>query len=259
MEIVRKINHDGREYEIRIYKYNLGDPIRIIGYGADKRRRRYYFYFDEEEIYRQERERYCGSIDINHNVWVDVYNVKTRTRLHIDYLNDWQTSPFYRGLVRLKPGQTFDGWLHLSMDIYLHPKKYGSFKNGEKKGGELTWKHKAKENPMIRFITMSGRIKFARVPENENKDTFDYILASAYISAVDDKFEFVKEHKKEVLTYMLDRISNMKRFKKYGVPIGILKVGKCVLGRDGYLYVTFEIKDELRKLFEADKEENYVV
>lgn len=257
MEIKRIFDGDWRSYTITICNYEWGQPIRLgVRY---KNKGRYWFYFDEGGVYREDREKYYGSINICRTIRVEVCD-STRNRIYYECLNDWQTSSFYRGLVRLKPGQTFDDWVHLSMDIYLHPNKYGWYVYGdEKKAVEFSWKQKAKENPMIRYVTMNGHVKFARIPENENKGSFDYILASAYISAVDDKFEFVKEHKKEVLTYMLDHISNMKRFKKYGVPIGILKVGKCVLGRDGYLYVTFEIKDELRKLFEADKEENYVV
>lgn len=249
MEIKREFEHDGYICKVRFPDYEWGKPVRIVG--ASKTRRRYY-YFDEEGIYRCAREKQPGILPFVRYV-IKYEDVKRGFGTCTDYLNDWHSSYFYRGLVRLKAGQTLDDWLHLSMDIYLHPDKYGSYKNGEKKGGELTWKQRAKENPMIRYVTMNGRIKFARVPENESKDTFDYIMASAYISAVEDKYKFVKEHKKEILSMMLERISNMKSFKRYGVPIGILKAGRCVLGNDGYLYVTFEIKDELRKLFEADK------
>lgn len=245
MEIVKEFEHDGYICKVKIMSFNYNDIVRRTSGGCC-------FYFDKEGIYRKITFRKLTDGPYRSNVFIRYEDVKRGFGTCTDYLYDWHSSYFYRGLVRLKPGQTIDDWLHLSMDIYLHPEKYGTYKNNEVKGGKLTWKAMAKENPMIRYITMNGHVKFARIPENENKDSFDYILASAYISAVEDKYEFVKEHKKEILSMMLDRISNMKRFKKYGVPIGVLKVGKCVLGRDGYLYVTFEIKDELRKLFETE-------
>lgn len=244
-----------KETLVEIYNFNYNLPLRF-----SRKSKPVEFYFDEDGIYRSRlitlSECMVTTVP-NVRFRISHYNYDIDFGVSWDYLNGIRGSSFYRALCRLKTDEsTFDDWMRLGVDIFFHSENYGSYKNhDEKKDYYTSWKQESRVNPIVRFVTLSREIQFSRMPENPNPNSFDYISVIAYISAVDDKLQFAREHHKEIFQLMLDKIESRKRFKKYGVPIGILKVGRCVLGRDGYLYVTFEIKDELRNLFETEIKE----
>lgn len=78
-----------------------------------------------------------------------------------------------------------------------------------------------------RFITRIERPTYERVPENKNRNTFDFIRVYAnVISSFDDKISYIKKNKNQICEMVIDKIKADCRFEKYGVPINFLKLEK---------------------------------
>lgn len=84
-----------------------------------------------------------------------------------------------------------------------------------------------------------------RVPENRNKNTFDYIQVEVRLSGIiqrEGRKILCKKYKKEIGRHILIVLSESPKFLKYSVPVNILKVEKATLGMDATLYVTLGVK-----------------
>ena len=97
-----------------------------------------------------------------------------------------------------------------------------------------------------RFICKIERPVFSRIPENPNPKTFDFIHIYVSIvseNAIPNRSEYIKENKNEILQRVLKKIEDSKQFKKYGVPINILRLSKMTLIKSqSLLQIVFEIK-----------------
>lgn len=85
-----------------------------------------------------------------------------------------------------------------------------------------------------------------RMPENPNKNTFDYIQVEVLLSGTlpQEKLRYLcKKHAKAIGRHVVMVIEESPRFQKFDVPVNILKIEKATLGQDSTLYITMGIKE----------------
>lgn len=107
------------------------------------------------------------------------------------------------------------------------------------------FKHHTKPSGLDRFITRIEPPIFIRTPENENINTFDFIYVdlNLIVDWNEDKLQYIKKNIKAIDEMVLDKLESNISFKKYGIPINFLKLGRRSLKNNGRLleYV-FELK-----------------
>lgn len=107
------------------------------------------------------------------------------------------------------------------------------------------YKYHTKPIGLDRFITRIEPPIFIRTPENENINTFDFIYVdlNLIVDWNEDKLQYIKKNIKAIDEMVLDRLESNISFKKYGIPINFLKLGRRSLKNNGRLleYV-FELK-----------------
>lgn len=100
-------------------------------------------------------------------------------------------------------------------------------------------------------LVQSVKIKsIERIPENFNKNTFDYIQVEVRLSVLlpmETKKTLCKKYIKSIGKHVLTVLSESSKFLKFGVPTNILKVEKATLGRDATLYITLGVKEKTEK------------
>lgn len=96
------------------------------------------------------------------------------------------------------------------------------------------------------FICKIDSPKFYRSPNNPKKNTFDYIYIDVSIlstTAMQDRDAYLKEHIQEIRKKVIEKLENSRTFKKYGIPVNFLKVGRTTLKRkSNVLEFVFELK-----------------
>ena len=101
-------------------------------------------------------------------------------------------------------------------------------------------------NSVERFVTLIEKPDFVCVPENPKKSTtFDYIHVDINLVTEweTDKKEFINKNIEKITAMVLESIANNGKFKRYGVPINILKIAGITLRNDlNSMHYVFEIK-----------------
>lgn len=131
---------------------------------------------------------------------------------------------------------------------------------------ELAWEkrhesdyHKRYTEQLRSNIKMNGinaifgkmKMSFSRYTDNKNTKTFDMIecifplIGFSGFSSFTKKevVQFLTPYKKTIIKQALDNINVSKRFQKYNVPIGFLKVYKMTITNDMCLVINFELKE----------------
>ena len=97
-----------------------------------------------------------------------------------------------------------------------------------------------------RFITKIGNPMFNRYPENNKKNTFDYIAIEAYINTrwKNDRKKYIEENKDKIISMIVSKVENDTSFKKYGVPMNFLKLSQMKISlRYNLIQFIFELKE----------------
>lgn len=101
-----------------------------------------------------------------------------------------------------------------------------------------------------RFV-LSVKIKsIDRIPENLNKNTFDYIQIEVGLSMLlpmETKKALCKKYIKAIGKHVLIVLSENVRFQKFGIPTNILKVERATIGMDSILYMTLGVKEKAKE------------
>lgn len=183
----------------------------------------YAYYFDEEGVYRK----------------VPVVEVAKLNLLNVHMLGKgdfWYEEYFIRSLIcqnanlaikivcKLEEGDTFD-----DLVFYIQNTKLRSH---EKLGG------------LDRFITKIEIPRFERVPENSNKNTFDFIYIDINIVTTweEDRIQYIKNNMKKIYKKVIEKLENCKAFNKYGVPTNFLKISRITLKSNSVLQFVLELK-----------------
>lgn len=118
---------------------------------------------------------------------------------------------------------------------YLNRKRYA--KSCERRKKE---KDEIKKYPAFKYIFIrDSGIMVSRDVDNFNANTFDFVSVEIFKGTY--TAEFIEQHKDEIIEAALYKISISKKFTKYNVPIGVLKLdGIRLIGNDMVLY--FSVK-----------------
>ena len=105
-----------------------------------------------------------------------------------------------------------------------------------------------------RFVTKIERPVFMRIPENDNKHTFDIIkvFVNTCTTWDTDRHKYFQDNLEIICQNVISKIENSQSFKKYGVPTGCLALTDIVTIGDASYQFTFELKKELRALAETE-------
>lgn len=166
------------------------------------------YYFGEDEIYtldtRPERFPYEGRLKFN------IFKIKGETCFNMTVWN--------KAASRFKAGMT----LEECVNIFLQT--------------ELV--HTPRElSPIDRLVQSIAPPMYERVPGNDNEATFDRIRITVGVPRyLFDSWEAlrneVKRYQPEIYLRVIEEIEQNRQFKKYGVPIGFLKLSNVSLLHD---------------------------
>lgn len=111
-----------------------------------------------------------------------------------------------------------------------------------------------KKNSLLDVLITKIVVSFERIPENENRKTFDYIrvrlnLCHAAYPTWKDLQQGVMEHKKEIDDLVIKKVENNRRFCKFGVPMSYLRLTNRILSRH---YCVLEYIFELKNVVVPD-------
>lgn len=108
-----------------------------------------------------------------------------------------------------------------------------------------TTKRISRPQGIERFITKIGKPMFIREPENDRKNSFDFISIEANIVAnwEQDRMQYIKENKDKIIDMVISKLEKDRSFKRYGIPINFLKLSKITLRpKCNYIQFVFELK-----------------
>ncbi len=100
-----------------------------------------------------------------------------------------------------------------------------------------------------RLVTRVEPPEYEREPENSNPRTFDRIRVQVNLSytlhpTMEALARAVREHRKEIDGMVLSQIEADRKFRRYGVPLNVLKLGALTLYGHTLEYI-FEIKEDV--------------
>lgn len=113
---------------------------------------------------------------------------------------------------------------------------------------ELSHKDQQILSPIDRLVQYIARPTYERVPGNDNETTFDRIRVTVglpryrFDSREALKLE-VEKYQQKIYQQVVQKIQNERRFKRYGVPINVLRLSNVILLRDFSLEFIFELKE----------------
>lgn len=96
-----------------------------------------------------------------------------------------------------------------------------------------------------RILTRIEKPEISREPENESKNSFDFIevrLGMLSTDAMKNRNQLVKDNIKDMIRLAYNIIQNSSAFERYDVPISILKPTRYVITQQSELVITFELK-----------------
>lgn len=188
-----------------------------------RKARGYAYYFNEEGVYRKVSAKEVKEIELlNINVgegnfwYYNVHNIRKTICENLNLAN--------KIICKLKEGDTLENLEYYIENTKLEPNK--------------------KAEGLERFITRIETPRFERVPENTNKDTFDFIYIDINIVTTweEDRIQYIKNNMKKIYKKVIEKLENCKAFNKYGVPTNFLKIARVDLKNNSILQFVLELK-----------------
>lgn len=114
---------------------------------------------------------------------------------------------------------------------------------------ELTYRVPPNKAPIDKLMQSIAAPTFERIPENNDKTTFDYIRMTVGLPRYQfDSWEElqgeVEKYRHEIYQRVIQTIEDDRHFKRYGVPINFLKLSDVTLRRDFSMEFLFELKGQ---------------
>lgn len=106
---------------------------------------------------------------------------------------------------------------------------------------------KAEDWNSSEYILSVEKPIYRRATGNTNKNTFDFIDLLLVTRSNDCTKKRVLENKEEIFNKAIAAIERDRSFKKYGVPIGVLKMYQFSIKNNSLLTIHFCLKDEFVK------------
>lgn len=122
---------------------------------------------------------------------------------------------------------------------------------------QLTFNEKKDPSPFERLVQNVSVPVYERVPENRDKNTFDFVrifvgLPRYQYDTWEDLRAAVKKYRPKIYKRVLEKLDESFQHNKYGVPISFLKLGEVALRRDYTMEFVFELKLQ-EEMTEAEK------
>ena len=189
----------------------VGRPIRQISGDT--------YYFNQDEIYTLDK----GSV---------LFEYEGRMKFHLFKVEDFTSfnmNVWSKAVKNFKVGTKLEDCVQVFLDTELD----------HKPAGEL---------PLIeKLIQGIDAPQYERVPENRNVATFDRIRVTVglprYLFPTPKELkQSIKDNRGEIDRRVLQRIEEDRKFKKYGVPLNVLRLSNVILRADYALEYIFELK-----------------
>lgn len=183
---------------------------------------------DEQDLKRPECNKY---LDL-HEVWrVPSYDILEPPYNNAQWLCQMVLNTY------MKPGMNIEDFERL-----LNEHKYYVYSNNGVPANDIIY------YGIDRDITKVEKPVY-RNSNGNTKKSFDFILVDMNIRVgIEDKRDFIIRNKKALIHKAIERIENDRSFKKYNVPIGVLKLSKIYRIEEATVEFIFELKDELREM-----------
>lgn len=98
----------------------------------------------------------------------------------------------------------------------------------------------------IEDFIINCEIMISKETDNNRRKTFDFVKVDCITPLYRDNLnhrEFIENHKRALLEYIIDKIANDIDFKSYNVSVNFLKLTSFVLTKSKHLNLIFELKD----------------
>ena len=235
-----------------IYKFKSKEEIknkvirRVISHKNEKIIA--YYYFDQDGIFCENLNDATDliSVDFFHRDFNDPSSFHfggyfPNTQMFLEPPYDDASYLFHKiAIAYMEPGMTIQDFEE-QMNFY----RFGAYTAKDSIGYPRRDSH---FKGLDRDITKVYQPDFRRI-SGDKKKAFDYIIVDVNIRiGIEDKRTFIHKHWIDIAKYALDKIENSQRFKKYGVPINILKLDKIYRIEENTVELIFELKDELKEV-----------
>ena len=198
-----------------------------------------YYFFDINGIYQKSINDERGLWRPNCNKYLDlheIWKVPSYDILEPPYNNAQRLCQMVLSSY-MKPGMTIKDFERL-----LNEHKYDAYSNNGAPANDIIC------YGIERDITKVEKPIY-RNSNGNTKKSFDYILVDMNIRVgIEDKRDFIIHNKKALIHKAVERIKNDRSFKKYNVPIGVLKLSKIYRIEEATIEFIFELKDELKEM-----------
>lgn len=185
------------------------------------------YYFDESGIYQcMAVEEAKENTTLKNKVAIQLrgrdyfHKLVFETGLHIE-----NSILFKSAVAKMKEGDTLEDLEKYVQEtkIQRHPKPIG----------------------LDKFIIGIDKPIIQRETGNDNKKTFDFIFVEVRIilNWDGDRRKYIEENMKAIKDRVIKKVSADKSFKKFGVPVNILRLSRVTLRRDNILEFVFELKN----------------
>lgn len=189
----------------------IGSPVRQMGGNT--------YYFNDDEIY-------C--IDKDSTQFVYEGRIRSRIFRVMDYTS-FNMNVWNKAVKQFEVGMTLLDCAKVFIET------------------ELVYHEKPQWSTLDRLIQRIESPEYERTPENPNAATFDRVrvmvcLPHYLFPTWNDLKQAVYDNRKEIGRQVIEKIESDRRFKKYGVPVNILRLSDIILRTDYALEYIFELK-----------------
>lgn len=179
------------------------------------------YYFDENEIYSMDKG-------------AKLFPYEGRMKFNIFKIRG---TDFFKTSVWRKAASQFEIGMTLENCIVIFLKT------------KLTYKAPQELSPIDRLVHYIAPPIYERNPENGNEATFDRIrvtvsLPCTYFNSWDVLRDEVKKYQGEIYQQVVHKIEKDRRFKKYSIPMSLVKISNIILLRDFSIDFIFEPKEQ---------------
>lgn len=99
------------------------------------------------------------------------------------------------------------------------------------------------QSEVDQFVISIRKPEIYRAANNKRTATFDFVEIFVLVrSEFPDKISFIKNHQKELVQLVIQKIQEDKKFQKFGVPVSVLRLTDLRLLQGDTIRYLFEIK-----------------
>ena len=131
------------------------------------------------------------------------------------------------------------------MQTYRLAYSFGEKGYGMSKLGRFTLNNMISKE-LCPLLTRIGTPRISRIPENPNKNTFDFVHLEFGViqkNTCPNRNEILKKHRYEIIDIASKVIESYKPYQKYGIPVNFLKCTSMSITNTSNIAMIFELKE----------------